>query len=194
MYHKHNTEGVVLSGRTDGEHNRYIYVFTKHVGLIRAKVQGARNLSSKLRSGSQDFTYGNFSFVHGKSGWKLVGAKSELNIFELFRNDKEKLFVFTNILNLIKKLVGEEEQNEKLFDLIKESIFFLIDAKKEVVASFECLVLLRILHNLGYMRQDPDFSVSLTDTFIKVEDLETLIPRRNFAISLINEALKATQI
>ncbi len=194
MYHKHNTEGIVLGGVAFGEHNRYVFVLTKNIGLIRAKVQSARTLSSKLRSGSQDFTYGNFSFVHGKSGWKLVGAKAELNIFEIFREEKEKLFVFTNILNLIKKLVGEEEHNEKLFELIKESLFFLTKANKEIVDSFECLVCLRILHNLGYMRHDPDFSVSLTDTLIKIDDLEALIPRRQNAIFLINEALKATQI
>ena len=50
MSHKiFHTEGIVLSSKDTKESDRYLAVFTKELGLVKATAQGIRKLESKLR-------------------------------------------------------------------------------------------------------------------------------------------------
>lgn len=205
MYCKHHTKGIVIGSRTEGDSSRLINIFTENFGLIGAKVQGVRDLRSKLRSGSQDFSFGEFSLVHGRAGWKIVSARAERNFFEIFRNSPAKLKIAVNVLNLIKKLVTEEARVNSevsqevdlpaggpLFNTVLNFLSFLVTAKEEDIALVECLTLLRILHTLGYMRHDPELLIPMSSAEINIEDLEKIAPQRSKMIELINESLKAT--
>jgi recombinational DNA repair protein (RecF pathway) len=205
MYCKHHTKGVVVSSRIEGDSNKLINIFTENFGLINAKVQGARNLQSKLRSGSQDFSLGEFSLVRGKTGWRVVSSRADKNLFEEFKDSPEKLKMVGNILNLIKKLVAEEEAHHSynsVFNIVSNFFKFLEKATNSAEASSgkqekdialaECLTLVRILHALGYMRNDPELAIPISHNEIQTKDLELIAPKRSQMISLINESLKAT--
>jgi len=200
MYFKHHSKGIVIWGKTEGSDSRRVGIFTESFGLIYAKVQGARTLRSKLRAGVQDLTLGEFSLIHGKTGWRVVSARPEKNLFEVFRNDSEKLKMVSNILCLIKKLVGEESRlNNRvgqacgnIFIIVQNFFNFLEKAKAEDIVLAECLTLMRILHELGYMSHDPELVIPLSSSEIKIEDLEIIAPRRSKMVELINESLKAT--
>ncbi|KKR28240.1 MAG: repair protein RecO protein [Candidatus Woesebacteria bacterium GW2011_GWA1_39_8] len=184
MYRKHHTKGIVVGNRIEGDSNKYIDLFSENFGLVSARVQGARNLHSKLRGGSQDFSLGEFSLVHGKNGWRLVSARTEKNFFEIFRNSPNKLKIVCNILNLIKKLISEEETKHSynsVFNIISNFFDFLIKADEEDIVLSECLTLIRILHVLGYMRHDPELSIPISSAEIEIK-------------KLINESLKATNL
>lgn len=191
MYLKHHTSGIVIGGRTEGLDSRRVELFTSSFGLISAKVQGARLLRNKLRNGCQDLTQGEFSLVHGKAGWKVVSVRPDKNLFEIFRDDKEKLNMASNILGLLKRLVGEDRNSGKLFDIVSGFFAFLETAKPQDIALSECLTLMRILHELGYMHHDPELSVPISSSEITSEHLETISPRRHQIVRLINESLKA---
>lgn len=192
MYCKHHTKGIIISSQTEGGDSRRANIFTENFGLISARVQGARNIHSKLRSGSQDFSFGEFSLIHGKSGWRVVSVRANKNFFEIFRNFPAKLKIMGNIFNLIKKLVAEEEVKSSLFAIISNFLNFLIKAKEQDIALAECLTLMRILHFLGYMRHDPEFVIPMSSSEIEVKDLEIIAPQRRKMVQLINESLKAT--
>jgi DNA repair protein RecO len=192
MYRKHHTKGIIISGQTEGSDSRRVNIFTESFGLLNARVQGARNIHSKLRGGSQDFSFGEFSLVHGKSGWRVVSVRTEINYFESFRNSSPKLKVSGNVLNLIKRLVSEEEVRTPLFSVVSTFFDFLIKAKEDDIALAECLTLVRILHVLGYMRYDPELSIPMSCSEINIKDLEMIAPRRSKIVELINESLKAT--
>ncbi len=49
-------------------------IFTRELGLVRATAQGIRLEKSKLRYSSQLYSFGIFSFVHGKEFWRLTSA------------------------------------------------------------------------------------------------------------------------
>lgn len=191
MYHKHHTKGIVVSSKVEGDSNRRVNIFTENFGLINAKVQGVRNIRSKLRGGTQDLSLGEFSLIHGKTGWKVVSARADINLFEEFRNYQTKLKIINNILYLINKLVSEEEAHSSVFSIISNFFNFLKNADDKDIASAECLTLLRILHSLGFMRHDPEFMIPMSSTEIGIEDLEKIAPRRSKMIELINESLKA---
>jgi DNA repair protein RecO len=175
----------------EGDSNRRISIFTDKFGLISARVQGARNIHSKLRGGCQNFCFGEFSLVHGRSGWKMVSSRAECNFYEIFRNSPAKLKIAGNILSLIKKLIGEEEAHTPLFSVVSNFLTFLVTAEEKDIALSECLTLLRILHILGFMRHEPELSIPLSSAEIDIKDLEIIAPRRSKIISLINESLKA---
>jgi recombinational DNA repair protein (RecF pathway) len=195
MYRKHHTKGIVIGGGIEGDSSRRIKIFTENFGLVSAKVQGGRNIHSKLRSGSQDFSFGYFSLVHGKSGWKVVSVRAKTNFFEIFRNQPAKLKIVCNVLNLVQKLISEEEiknSHNSVFNIISNFFVFLVSAKEGDIALAECLTLVRILHSLGYMRYDPELSIPMSSTEIDIKDLEMIAPKRLKMITLINESLKAT--
>ena len=194
MYFKHHTKGIVASSRIEGDCGKRADIFTEKFGLVSARVQGARNIHSKLRGGVQDFSSGEFSLVHGKSGWRVVSIRSEKNFFELFRNSPVKLKIAANVLNLVKKLTSEEENYNfynSVFNIVIKFFNFLTAAREDDVALAECLTLVRILHSLGYMRHDPQLLIPISSAEIEIKDLETIAPRRSKIIQLINESLKA---
>lgn len=204
MYFKHHTKGIIIGSRVEGDSNKLVDLFTESFGLINAKVQGSRNIHSKLRNSSQDFSSGEFSLVHGRAGWKVVSARAEKNFYEIFRNSPAKLKIACNILNLIKKLVTEEARvnNETrqeatlsvggpLFNTVLNFLHFLVKAQEQDIALVECLTLLRILHTLGYMRHDPELLIPMSSVEINIQDLEKIAPQRSKMIELINESLKA---
>lgn len=194
MYHKHHTRGIVVNGSNEGDHSRRIDLFSEEFGLINAKVQGGRSSNSKMRLAIQDFSVGVFSLVHGKTGWKVVSAAAEKNLFEEMKADFYKLKIIANIFNLVRKLVGEEKGNQNLFATIYNFFSFLVEAKEEEVPSAECLTLLRVLHHLGYMKNDPEFSLPISSQDIEAQHLTLVSAKRAALTRLINDSLKATQI
>ena len=194
MYHKHHTKGLILESWGEGDHSFRVKVLTENFGLISARVQGARLASSKLKSGCQQFSLGNFSFVKGKTGWKIVSALPEKNYFEILKNSPEKLIVMGNVLNLSKKLLSGEEKDEKVFSAIVNFLSLLEKTPGAMVPILEGISLMRILHILGYMKADPDLLAPVSASEIVMSDLETIAPRRARIVSLINESLKASQI
>lgn len=193
MYHKHQTKGIVLGSKIEGDHSRRVSLFTPDFGLITARVQGARETRSKLRSSSQDFCLGEFSLVRGQAGWKVVSANTSINLFETFRLAPEKLKVITNVLNLVKKMVDEDE-GRTIFEIITNFVDFLINTKDQDISVAECLVLLQILHTLGYMRNDPEFGFPINSLEVNAVNLEIIAPKRAKMIQLINESLKASNL
>jgi DNA repair protein RecO len=202
MYKKHHTKGIIIGSQIEGSDSRRANIFTESFGLLSARVQGARNAHSKLRSGSQDFSFGEFSLVHGKSGWRVVSVRSRINYFESLRHSASKLKIAGNVLNLIKKLVAEDAQTSLastkpsaesgLFSVISNFFAFLMKAREQDIALAECLTLLRILHILGYMRHDPELLIPMSSSEIEIKDLEKIAPMRSKIVQLINESLKAT--
>src|SRR3989344_5390571 len=66
MYKIYQTEGLVIEGRSLGEADRFLTVFTKDFGMIQAQAQGVRKISSKLRYSLRNFSYAEIDLVQGK--------------------------------------------------------------------------------------------------------------------------------
>lgn len=189
MYQKHHTRGIVVSVRRAENDSRRVEIFTEKFGVLSAHVQGARKLKSRLRAGVQYLSCGEFSLVRGKSGWKVVSARPEKNFFESLKG-RPALRSAGQVLNLIKKLVSEEESGGSLFAIVTNFLDFLAESKESDSSLAECLTLLRILHSLGYMRHDPELSVPLTSSEIGAQELALIAPKRARIVGLINESLK----
>ncbi len=156
MYKIYNTEGIILGSGDIGEANKFIYIFSEQFGLISATAQSVRQIKSKLRFGLQKFTIANISLVRGRGVWRITNVEFKQNLYYEFRKNKDKLKTLISILVLIKKLLAGEKYNERLYKIIRRSISFLKkkDLSKEEISDFENIVLIRVLHNLGYFDEN----------------------------------------
>jgi recombinational DNA repair protein (RecF pathway) len=181
-----------VDSKPNGEAGRLLSIFTRELGLIMASAQGVRLSVSKLRYHTQDFSYGTFSFVKGKEIWRLTGAsESEIEVNELYIRS----------LALLRRLLHGEEKNEILFDeLVASTGFFkksLNSLTKEKASVAECLMVIRILHHLGYVGNIPELNEFLSGSVEEIWNDGTLVKmekQKNLAIKHINSGLKASQL
>lgn len=193
MHHIYHTEGIILGSRNFGEAGKYYYIFTRDLGMITASAQGVRKMSSKLRFVLQDFAYVKIDLVQGKDFWRVTSA-SKTNKLERITKQFSTLKIFANISRLLKRLLAGVEPNEILFSDLLNGLSILEKAKtKEDLRNTEAIIVLRLVHNLGYIGGDETL-----ETFIKSPFEENMIFEisRNRAkiLSEINKALKETHL
>lgn len=196
MHTLYTTECIVLGGVDSGEANKYISLFTRDIGLVRAVAKSVREEKSKLRYSLQDFSITLATLVRGKEVWRITGAQERYNLHNTLKDESEKLFTITQILNLLQRLVHGEEKNDYLFDTLSCGLEFIKKNKinKETLKNFEHLVVLRILYSLGYIAKKDKFTKLLQLTEVNESLLENTKSKRKDVIFAINRALKEAHL
>ncbi len=194
-HHIYTTDSFVLDSQLSGEADRYYTLFTKDLGLIRANAKGVRLQKSKLRYSLQDFSRSTISLVRGKEIWRITSARIEDSLFARYRDDKPVLHLIAQVSALLRRLLGGEEKNEELFMLIAAGISFLEQAKLTDIQlkHLEIILVLRVLNNLGYLRQVQEFETFLSEP-LSLELLTALEPYKVHALKEINMSLHETQL
>jgi len=192
MHHIYHTEGIILGSKNYGEAGKCYYIFTRDLGMLYASAQGVRKMSSKLRFILQDFAYIKIDLVQGKDFWRVTSASKTNQLDDLVKNP-EVLKVVSNIAKLLKRLLAGVEQNEVLFtDLIK-GLHVLEKSESHDLRNFEAIIVLRILHNLGYIGGN-----EVLQNLVRSPFEENLIfevqKARTQVLHQINKALKETQL
>src|SRR5665811_296695 len=98
-YRIYTTDALILRSATQGETNRFYWLYTRDFGLVYATARGVRKNTSKLRYALQDYMYSSVSLVNGKRGWHITGATPLWSVWSELRNDSRKLAVALNILS-----------------------------------------------------------------------------------------------
>lgn len=193
MYHKYHVKGLVFSSLEEGQDNRRVWILTDSLGLISAKSVSGRSPISKMRLAIQEYGLGSFSLVYGKGGWRLVGASSDKNYFELMRSSVLKLKAFRNISNLLKRLVMEQEMGRELFDVVVSFLDFISSSEEKHVFLAECITVLRVLYRLGFLDKDVSPDLYLQDVDLKTS-FASLPYESSYLVSIINKSLKETGV
>mgnify|MGYP000141458347 CR=1 FL=1 len=192
----YSTECIVLGSYDSGEANRYISLFTKEMGLVRAVARSVREERSKLRYSLQNFSFTNATLVRGREVWRITGAEEIYSLHHDLKHDNDKLFIITQILNLLERLVHGEERNDYLFDTLSDGLEFIKEneVSKEALKSFEHLVVLRTLYSLGYIANKESFGELLQLTVVDNDLLTKTQEQREGIIPAINNALKEAHL
>ncbi len=192
-HHVYQTDAFILRGADTGDANKYIDIFTKELGFIRASAQGVRKEKSKLRYSLQDHTYSKVALVRGKEIWRVTGATEYHSNYYKFKENKEKLLLFIHISSLLRRLLHGEERNEYLFNIFKSFTEYLRaeDIDDNHLKALEYLTVLRILHNLGYI---PDKEQFFDDEKISKDLLNIVLTEKTQIVSEINHALKVSHL
>ncbi len=192
-YHIYTTDGIILKRKTFGEANVLLYVLTYDLGLIIASAQGARLSSSKLRPALQEYTLNSISCVKGKNGWKITNVVEKENFFFNYPGYSHK--VLSQIVFILLKMIPGESPHKEIFQIIKTGFEFLKLLPEKHISDFEALIVLRILHQLGYVENKED-----TGSFLKNDEewneliLEKVSENKRNIILTINKALKESHL
>ncbi len=121
--------------------------------MVGASAQGVRLLRSKLRYHAQDFSYANFSLVRGRDIWRITSAGEAEGSLVRIRVHAQYRDLYARVLSLLRRVLAGEEKHERLFDAVASGFDFLLSSglEGESLRSFECVMVLRILHLLGYI-------------------------------------------
>ena len=195
MYHHiYHTQGFILSSRNVGEANKMLTIFTRELGLVRAVVQGIRLEKSKLKFALQDFSFANIDLVKGREVWRVTSAKN-ITSLPILRRDKDSLVLMLRISGLIERFCGPEIINDKIFDEFIQSLYLLDDEnlEKDTREALELHLVLRIMHELGYVGDSDILGKYLSTSFDK-EKTKMLLNEKQSIISHINKALVESQL
>jgi DNA repair protein RecO (recombination protein O) len=194
MYKIYRTEAIILESRPHGEANKIFTVYTEEFGLLDGHAQGVRKITSKLRAHLGEFSHIRLSLVRGREKWRIVGAEKIRGGEELFSR-QDHFGLLSNIFRLLKRLCAGEESNRPLFDHLVQGFEFLsgnsLDA--DAVRNFECLMVLKILHFLGYIREDEKIGVLISSP-LSFELIAEAGKIRSSLIGEINNSIRASQL
>ncbi len=189
MYKIFSTEGVVLGKYLVGEASVACAILTRELGLMRGSARSARAARSKLKYGLEPLTRGTFSFVKGKSGWRLTSVTGTRRLFPL---NIAARAASGRISKLLARLIHGEEVAPALFEAVVRGLELLCAARrKEEIESIECVLVLRILFNLGYLPKT-EFLTPFVEQGLSLELAAEAARSRALLLKTINESLQAT--
>lgn len=196
FHHTYNTEAFVLGSLPAKESSRYIYLFTKEIGLIGAHAQNVRSLESKLRYALDDLSFSNISLVKGKNVWRITGATPLKRFYSIFTGKREKLILCAQILSVIRAMVTGEEKNPELFFIIQKGFEFIEngDFSNAELLNIETILMLRIMNNLGYFGVNEKLRKFVENNNWSKDFVSKMSVHRKEAISAINQALKESHL
>lgn len=144
-----NTDGLILKEQNIGEKDKLVTVLTRHNGLVRAFVRGAKSVKNRKNSSTGMFCYSKLSLYKTKDTY-IIDEAEPIELFFELRNDLEKLSLAQYFAELVITLVQEDEPAEEYLRLILNSLHFLAKGKmpnEQVKAITE----LRIMCIAGFM-------------------------------------------
>ena len=144
-----NTDGLILKEQNIGEKDKLVTVLTRHNGLVRAFVRGAKSVKNRKNSSTGMFCFSKLSLYKTKDTY-IIDEAEPIELFFELRNDLEKLSLAQYFSELVISLVQEDEPAEEYLRLILNSLHFLAKGKipnEQVKAITE----LRIMCIAGFM-------------------------------------------
>ncbi len=144
-----NTDGLILKEQNIGEKDKLVTVLTRHNGLVRAFVRGAKSVKNRKNSSTGMFCFSKLSLYKTKDTY-IIDEAEPIELFFELRNDLEKLSLAQYFAELVITLVQEDEPAEEYLRLILNSLHFLAKDKmpnEQVKAITE----LRLMCIAGFM-------------------------------------------
>lgn len=144
-----NTDGLILKEQNIGEKDKLVTVLTRHNGLVRAFVRGAKSVKNRKNSSTGMFCFSKLSLYKTKDTY-IIDEAEPIELFFELRNDLEKLSLAQYFSELVISLVQEDEPAEEYLRLILNSLHFLAKDKMPN-EQIKAITELRIMCIAGFM-------------------------------------------
>ncbi len=192
-YHIYTTDGIVLKRQVFGEANILLHILTTDLGLIIASARSARLSASKLKGALQEYQHISVSCVKGKNGWKITNVSDKESFF--FNYPEHSRRVLAQVTSLLLQMITGESPHPEIFKTVKTGFEFLKNVDGKDIPSFETLIVLRILHKLGYVATTPETAYFLAESELWSSSiLEQTRENKENLTKLINKALKESHL
>jgi len=189
----YETDAYVLKTIPLGEADMLVTLFTESLGVIRASAQGIRYEKSKLRFAVQEYARATVSLVRGKGMWRLTNAQTDTLLAATLPHDT--LRVVAQIGKLLERLLPGEEADPTLFEVLDSGLRFLQTCTtQEMLRDTETLLVLRILHQLGYVGGDASLTFYTVENRWDNDVIEKMNKERSGMLKMINQGIKESQL
>ncbi len=188
--------GFIIARRELGEADWLLLVITSDYGLIKVVAKGVRLTKSKLRPSLTRFRPVQLTVVKGREIWRLVGAERVSG--ESLPLPLERLFA--KLAVLLERLVPPEAPASELYDELDAGFAYFshlartIELSPAALAAGETVLVLRILRALGYASPAAGLPVELWRGRWNQELLSQATTVKRQTITVINQALAASQL
>ncbi len=196
-HHIYSTEACVINLKPYGEGNAITSLVTKDLGLIRAYAQGIRLGKSKLRMSIQECSKAQVSLVKGKDVWRLTNAYGAELFFPIFKKNSKNLEIERMVFSihaLLLRMVPENEMHPSLFFIIEGLWKSVSNVSVKYYKSLECIALLNILHELGYVGEENLWKDFIGIFSPSLDQLSKMIPLIPNAVKTINNSLEVSHL
>jgi hypothetical protein len=144
-----------------------------------------------LRYGVEPLTAARFTLLRGKQGWRLVGVEDISR--ECLSERASYRLRAGQIARLLLRLLPGEEENRALCISVSEGLRALAQIEEEDDATaIECVLVLRILAQLGYLPHLPEIAPFVEDDYFSEEIAQKAKRSKALLIKLINDSLSAS--
>jgi DNA repair protein RecO len=148
-YTTFRSPAIVIAHTPRGEADRMVTLLTRDHGVITARVQSARKITSRLRYGTQFLTHGIFEYIRARETWRLIGVH-ETTPLNVPAHDIQHLAPLCRDITYF--VQGEDSCPE-----IYETFFQILDdGNRENLLDRILQKRIKILHYLGYIDLDGD--------------------------------------
>lgn len=154
------TQGVVLGRKRVADHDAIITVLTKTQGKVRLYVNGARLPKSRFAMVAHPFVVGTYQYYQKGDLSTLNNADIDEAHYHL-REDLDKLFIGTYMLELIEVSIEDGDHVPRLFDLVTHALSAL--EKTDAPKVLKLIYTLKVIQRLGFEPQILNCSVCGTD-------------------------------
>lgn len=120
------TEAVVLRHKDWGEADRFLVLFTREQGKLRAIVKGARRIRSRKAGHIEPFTRVKLMLNKGRDIWILTQAET-INLYQPLRENLEKMGYAAYVLELIDRFTSEDDPNIYIYTLLTNTLKRIAD-------------------------------------------------------------------
>ena len=144
-----NTDGIILKEQNIGEKDKLVTVLTRHNGLVRAFVRGAKSFKNRKNSATGMFCYSKLSLYKTKDSY-IIDEAEPIELFFELRDDLAKISLAQYFGELIITLVQEEEPAEEYLRLMLNSLHFLAKDKLPI-EQIKAITELRLMCIAGFM-------------------------------------------
>jgi DNA repair protein RecO (recombination protein O) len=129
------TEAVVLKSMNFRDSSKIVTFYTRRYGKVKGIAKGARQMKSKFGAALQPIT--KVSLVLYKKEHRDLQLISECDAIKTYKSthsELERMAVALSVLELVNQLSHEEEENDKLYLLLVDTLNEIERAKKNFIS------------------------------------------------------------
>lgn len=130
MIRNSKTEGIVVKRRNFGEADRILTIFSKEHGKIQTKAPGVRKIHSRRSAHIELLNLSQFCLYKNPSSvFSIVTEAVTIENFSFIKKDLPKMGYAYYICELIDGLCPENQESNKVFELLKSTLLQLEEIK-----------------------------------------------------------------
>jgi DNA repair protein RecO (recombination protein O) len=126
---RYSSEAIVLARRNYSEADRILTVVSQHYGKLVLMAKGVRKPISRKRGSIEVFSKIKFSAARGRI-FDIVTEVEMLRFYKDIRNDLKKVSLAYYFIEVVDKIIQQEEKNGEIFTLLNDYLSKLESEKK----------------------------------------------------------------